>query len=919
MIRESTDIDVDTLMHRLRGEAEKYRSYRSVALEPERSVSYSRREDGISSSEVAGSDQAPPNDKIPAKITLHLPDDHERVETSKLPPFVDGKCELPELLELEDRDFVHAAYWAVLHREPDDGGINTYLSLLRGGKSKLEILEFLRHSPEGRSKSTSLPGLYAQLLLLRIGRLPVVGRPIRLLQALWCLPETQRRQRASHGYLNTLIERSGVDSRLTTRATYRGLGELCRGLNELTTYSASRASIDALNRKASSEEVWRWLDEVHSSLQALQSSKASMSEMTAIKATLNTASAALNSLESSKANLAAVQAAHEDISRKLQSMADRDEMAELISNVARQSAQATALLAASKADRSALDEWRESSLNALRAKIDRHELTTFTNYFVELLQARATTAQIGALESSLDAFRGRTESDRVAVAASLDQLSESISAIRDQIRLQAERAKDAARDTVSSVTQLESAHDALETSHSDLASRTDAAIGELKQILTKMSARSLDRSTFEGALEESRRLMRSTLAESMQSMHKTLKSLRHSMATVSASKADRTAFEVTRAETRSSIEALRAENKANHEASSAGVRETSHALACSTADLRALESAHAGTTLLTERTVDELSQALAALAQNKADCHALATAVDDTRALLDAARRETRETVRNALAPLTSQGQEVKRNLLEQERRLTLLLDEARRRLPKPISTRQIKAMLTEDDHLLDSMYASFEDKFRGTREEIKRRQSIYLPDVQNAKAGLPAAPVVDIGCGRGEWLELLAEAGLLARGVDLNRVFLQRCRELSLDVIERDGVAYLREQSPNSLGAITSFHLIEHLPLKTLIALLDASLRVLRPGGLVIFETPNPRNLQVGSCNFYLDPTHRNPLPPDLMRYLLEARGFVQVEVRELHPCEENRITDGARSVTEALNRFLFSAQDYAVIGKKC
>jgi hypothetical protein len=152
-----------------------------------------------------------------------------------------------------------------------------------------------------------------------------------------------------------------------------------------------------------------------------------------------------------------------------------------------------------------------------------------------------------------------------------------------------------------------------------------------------------------------------------------------------------------------------------------------------------------------------------------------------------------------------------------------------------------------------------------------------------------------------------------------LNRVFLDGCRELQLDVVERDAVTYLREQSPNSLGVVTSFHLIEHLPHKALIALLDAAFRALRPAGLVILETPNPRNLQVGSCNFYLDPTHRNPLPPELMRYLLEARGFVQIEIVELHPMSpEKQISDGAPAVVDTLNRFLFSAQDYAVIGKK-
>jgi SAM-dependent methyltransferase len=142
---------------------------------------------------------------------------------------------------------------------------------------------------------------------------------------------------------------------------------------------------------------------------------------------------------------------------------------------------------------------------------------------------------------------------------------------------------------------------------------------------------------------------------------------------------------------------------------------------------------------------------------------------------------------------------------------------------------------------------------------------------------------------------------------------------KLSLEVYEQDAIAYLRELKPNSVGAVTSFHMIEHLNHRTLISLLDEVLRVLRPGGVVILETPNPRNLMVGSCNFYLDPTHQRPLPPDLSRYLLEARGFVRVEVKELHPHGPDlQVAEGAPPVRDALNQILHSAQDYAVVGWK-
>jgi SAM-dependent methyltransferase len=273
----------------------------------------------------------------------------------------------------------------------------------------------------------------------------------------------------------------------------------------------------------------------------------------------------------------------------------------------------------------------------------------------------------------------------------------------------------------------------------------------------------------------------------------------------------------------------------------------------------------------------------------------------------------------SALAVVNSQAHDLKRYVLDQDRRVGILLEEARKRFSTPISAAQIGAMLTEDDHRLDVMYASFEDQFRGTGVDIRQRQAIYLPFVREAKAGTARAPVIDVGCGRGEWLELLRDEGFVARGVDLNRIFLDGCRELKLDVSEQDALSFLRQLKRDSVGVLTSFHMIEHLDHKILIALLDETLRVLQPGGIAIFETPNPRNVVVGSCNFYLDPTHKHPLPPDLSRYLLEARGFSKVEVRDLHPCrEEQMISEGAQSVRDVINHMLYSSQDYAVIGRK-
>lgn len=228
-------------------------------------------------------------------------------------------------------------------------------------------------------------------------------------------------------------------------------------------------------------------------------------------------------------------------------------------------------------------------------------------------------------------------------------------------------------------------------------------------------------------------------------------------------------------------------------------------------------------------------------------------------------------------------------------------------------------AALAREEHALDEFYADFESRFRGTREEIKSRQSVYLPLIEQANAGTPEAPVLDLGSGRGEWLELLSAHQLIGRGADLNRTFIKDNRARGLDVLEQDALACLKSLDSGSMGAVTAFHLIEHLPFKVLVAMIDEALRVLRPGGVLIFETPNPSNLQVGACNFYLDPTHRNPIPPGLAVALLELRGLTRVTVKELHPFPEaEKVSDGGPRGDATLNRILFGPQDFGVIGWK-
>jgi O-antigen chain-terminating methyltransferase len=218
-----------------------------------------------------------------------------------------------------------------------------------------------------------------------------------------------------------------------------------------------------------------------------------------------------------------------------------------------------------------------------------------------------------------------------------------------------------------------------------------------------------------------------------------------------------------------------------------------------------------------------------------------------------------------------------------------------------------------------DALYADFEDRFRGTRDDVKGRFAVYVPRLIGAGIGSNDAPVLDLGCGRGEWLEVLREHGLHAQGVDANRTMLARCRALGLDVVEADILAALRGMSTATAGAITGFHIVEHLSPRCLLELLGETARVLLPGGMAIFETPNCENVMVGSHTFYLDPTHLNPIPPPTLKFLVEAAGLSDAEFVFLHPSPvQERLTAVDPAVEAFVNDRFSGPRDYAVVARK-
>ena len=215
---------------------------------------------------------------------------------------------------------------------------------------------------------------------------------------------------------------------------------------------------------------------------------------------------------------------------------------------------------------------------------------------------------------------------------------------------------------------------------------------------------------------------------------------------------------------------------------------------------------------------------------------------------------------------------------------------------------------------MTDNFYSQFEQSFRGKRAEIKGRLEVYSPFVAPLVALYPGALALDLGCGRGEWLESLREKGFTVMGVDLDDGMLADCKALGLDVKTQDAIAALNALDDASVSIVSAFHLVEHIPFDTLRTLVSEALRILKPGGLLIMETPNPENVMVGTSSFYLDPTHTRPIPPGLLSFIPKYYGFQSTMVLRLQESPELR-----QGLSPSLLDVLAGASpDYAVIAQK-
>lgn len=233
------------------------------------------------------------------------------------------------------------------------------------------------------------------------------------------------------------------------------------------------------------------------------------------------------------------------------------------------------------------------------------------------------------------------------------------------------------------------------------------------------------------------------------------------------------------------------------------------------------------------------------------------------------------------------------------------------------IQTLEEKSRLgSVDNNEFERFYLAFENKYRGSKGSVRQKCQDYLAIYKELLPN-PQSAILDLGCGRGEWLTLLQENGFSnTLGIDFNTAMVKECKTQGLSCHNIDIFEFVKDAKDSSFAAISGMHVIEHIPFRKLAHLFKNVFRALEPGGIALFETPNPRNLFVGAFSFHFDPTHVKPVPVELSSFLAEHTGFNIHSIRysNAHP----DMTEGTLEnfkLPQVVHDSFASGLDYGII----
>jgi O-antigen chain-terminating methyltransferase len=281
---------------------------------------------------------------------------------------------------------------------------------------------------------------------------------------------------------------------------------------------------------------------------------------------------------------------------------------------------------------------------------------------------------------------------------------------------------------------------------------------------------------------------------------------------------------------------------------------------------------------------------------------------------------------RNELQTLIAQFKQVTSEQRAKERdirRLVQAVEQGGLQPPGSVVTPVPPMFRSEIKREAEFDYFVFEEHYRGNEAVIRQRQQTYVEYFRGMES------VVDIGCGRGEFLELLRDNGISARGVELGTDQYLLCKEKGLDVVQQDLFSFLESTADESLGGVFSAQVLEHMTASDQLRYVALAYQKTKPGSPVIFETINPECVYALVRNFFLDPTHVRPIHPETLRFAMESTKFRNVELRFSSAATDQQIPpltfkDSSAGVQEfnaaiqRLNRLLYGYQDFAAIGWK-